>query len=80
MTNNNDFLMRIVIDTTIKPHEWDLFVRYSSKSPWSFIASGKGLDVSTMRKTAMQRAEEWSRKVAHSSIHVDYITSKEETT
>lgn len=79
MTNNNDFLMRVVIDTTITPHEWDLFIRYNSKSPWAFIASGKGLDVSMMRKNAMQRAEEWSRKVFHSSIHVDYITPKDET-
>lgn len=80
MMNNNDFLMRIVIDTTVTPYEWDLFIRYSNKSPWAFIASGKGSDVSMMRKNAMQRAEEWSRKVFHSSIHVDYITPKEETT
>lgn len=78
MTNNNDFLMRVVIDTTVSPHEWDLFVRYTSKSPWAYITSGKGTDVNIIRRNAMNKADEWSRKVAHSSIQVDYLRPKEE--
>jgi hypothetical protein len=78
MTSNNDFLIRIVIDTTTNPHEWDLFVRYTVKSPWAFLTSGKGTDISIIRRNAMQKAEEWSRKVFHSSIHVDYMTPKDE--
>lgn len=78
MTNNNDFFMRVVIDTTINPHEWDLFVRYTPKSPWAYLTSGKGTDPTIMRRNAMQKAEEWSRKVFHSSVQVDYLTPKEE--
>jgi hypothetical protein len=78
MTNNNDFLMRVVIDTTVSPHEWDLFVRYTPKSPWAYITSGKGTDVNIIRRNAMNKADEWSRKVAHSSIQVDYLKPKEE--
>ncbi len=70
--------MRVVVDTTMNPHEWDLFVRYTPKSPWAFLTSGKGTDPSIMRKNAMQKAEEWSRKVFHSSVQVDFLKPDEE--
>ena len=40
MQKLNETLIRVSVDTTVKPIEWDLWVRSTEKSPWAFLSGG----------------------------------------
>lgn len=67
-------LIRVSIDTTVKPIEWDLWVRSNEKSPWAFLSGGSSPTVNTARNSGLRAAEQWAERVNNANIKIDILT------
>ncbi len=73
MQKINETLVRISIDPSKKPVEWDLWTRINDKAPWAFLAGGNATNISNARHHALRTAEQWVFRVQDSSVKVDIL-------
>ena len=74
MQKLNETLIRVSVDTTVKPIEWDLWVRSTEKSPWAFLSGGTAPTISTARNLGLRAAEQWAARIVNTNIKVDMLT------
>jgi hypothetical protein len=71
--NNDDVLIRIVVDTKTKPIEWEVWTRGAPNLPWAYINGGTAASLDVARRLALRFAEDWSYKISRSSTKTDII-------
>lgn len=77
MTKPNETLIRICIDKTTNPIEWEMWVRSNNKSPWAFILGGNSMNFDQARRAAYKAVDYWVQRIEDSTIKLDIIEGKE---